>query len=759
MAKRKPPPQETFPSREDILQFIADSPTPVGKREIARAFHIRGDQRARLKAVLRELKADGAVAKPERRKLAPPGHLPAVGVVDVIAVDPDGDLVARPAAWDEESEPPRILVRQEARGSGQPLGVGDRLLARLSRIGEQRYEARIIRRLTRPPKTLMGILETGERGLRLRPTDKREKNDYRIAPGDTLDAQAGELVLAEVKAGHPRLGLKEVRVRERFGRIDNPRAYSLIAIHNHGIRMDFPAEAVDEAEDAGAAELGGRQDLRALPLVTIDDADARDFDAAVFAEPDQDKENPDGWHLIVAIADVAHYVLPGSALDREAEKRGNSVYFPDRVVPMLPEALSNGWCSLVPDQERPCLAVHLWLDAEGELLRHRFERGLMRSAARLTYKAVQAAHDGAGEDVPQHLVDSLLPALYGAYRALLAARKKRGALDLELEERRILLDASGEIAGVETRQRLDSHRLIEEFMIAANVAAASELERRRQPCMYRVHEPPDPAKIEALRTVLESVGLRFSKGQVVRPKHFMRLLEQASGTENALIVNQMVLRTQSQARYAPENLSHFGLGLRRYAHFTSPIRRYADLLVHRALLRGLGGEEDALQKGAETRFEEIGIAISECERRAALAERDTVDRLAAAYLADRVGARFEATVSGVNRFGLFLRLAETGADGLLPISRLPDDYYLYDEHRQWLEGRRWGRRYRLGQALQVRLSEADPLSGALLFDLARDKDDEREREDEEPVPGGWDPLERRLGNRQRAVRKGRRRGR
>ena len=758
MAKRKSPAAAGFPSREDVLEFIADSPTPVGKREIARAFHIRGDQRRQLNDLLRDLRAEGHVGRPERRKLAQPGHLPAVAVVDVVAIDRDGDLVAKPAAWPDDEEPPRILVLPEGRQSRQALGVGDRLLARLSRIGEGRYEARVIRRLTRPPKTVMGVLERADGGLRLRATDKREKNDYKLATGDSLDAQVGELVLAEVKAGHPRLGLKDVRVRERFGRVDNPKAFSLIAIHGYGIPLDFPEQALAEAEAARAAELGRRKDLRALPLVTIDDADARDFDDAVFAEPDDDPANEGGWHLVVAIADVAHYVRPGSALDREAEKRGNSVYFPDRVVPMLPEALSNGWCSLVPGEDRPCLCVHLWIDGEGALLRHRFERAMMRSAARLTYAQVQARHDGrveeeGAQDIPEALAEGLLPALYGAYQALLTARKKRGALDLDLAERRIRLDETGEIAGVETRQRLDSHRLIEEFMIAANVAAASELETRRQPCMYRVHEPPDPAKIEALRSVLETIGLRFSKGQVVRPQHFMRLLEQAAGSDHAVVVNQMVLRTQSQARYAPDNLGHFGLGLRRYAHFTSPIRRYADLLVHRALLRVLAEKQDALPKGEEARFEEVGQAISECERRAAAAERDTLDRLAAAYLANRVGARFEATVSGVNRFGLFLRLSESGADGLLPISRLPDDYYLYDEHRQWLEGRRWGRRYRLGQVLRVRLSEAEPLSGSLLFEL--DEKARRESEDDDGAEaGGWDPLR---GGGSRSRRKARRR--
>jgi ribonuclease R len=402
-----------------------------------------------------------------------------------------------------------------------------------------------------------------------------------------MGAEPGELVLAEVRQGRPRLGLREVRVTERLGAPGGTRTLSLIAIHEHELPVEFSPEALDEATAAGPAELGKRTDLRALPLVTIDGADARDFDDAVWAEPDPDPGNPGGWHILVAIADVAWYVRPGGALDRAAFERGNSAYFPDRVVPMLPEALSTGWCSLNPDEDRPCLAAEMWIDGSGKARKHRFLRGLMRSAARLTYEQIQAARDGDREAVAEALHEPAIAPLYGAYESLLEARRARGTLELDLPERRVVLDEAGAVAAIERRERLDSHRLIEEFMIAANIAAARELETRRRPCMYRVHDQPDPVRIEALRQVLDSLDLRLARGQVMRAKLLNRVIERAKAHPAAAMVNMLVLRAQAQALYSPDNIGHFGLALTHYAHFTSPIRRYADLLVHRALIAGL----------------------------------------------------------------------------------------------------------------------------------------------------------------------------
>ncbi|MBX6322852.1 MAG: ribonuclease R, partial [Rhodospirillaceae bacterium] len=530
------------------------------------------------------------------------------------------------------------------------------------------------------------------------------------------EARPGDGVVAEVTAGGG-LGLAHARVVERLGPVGDPRTISLVSIAEHGIPMAFPPAALREAEAAGPAPLDGRDDLRGIPLVTIDGVDARDFDDAVWAVPDDDPRNPGGWRLLVAVADVAWYVRPGSALDRSAAERGNSVYFPDRVVPMLPEALSNGWCSLKPGEDRPCLAVWIRIDRDGAKRHHRFVRGLMRSAARLTYEQVQQAADGRPDAVTRPLRDAVIAPLYGAFRALLQARARRGTLDLDVPERQVVLGEDGRVAAIVPRPRLDSHRLIEEFMIAANVAAAEALEHKRAPAMYRIHDAPDPAKVEALREFLDSLGLRLARGQVIKPALFTRILDRAARTPYAAMVNELVLRTQAQAAYSPENIGHFGLALRRYCHFTSPIRRYADLLVHRSLIGAYGLGPDGLTPDQAAALAEIGAAISATERRAMAAERDAVDRYTAAHLADKVGTIFGARVSGVTRFGLFVRLDESGADGLMPIGTLPADFYRHEEHRHALVGQRWGRVYALGEPVQVRLVEAHPVTGSLLFHL------------------------------------------
>ncbi|MCH8809368.1 MAG: RNB domain-containing ribonuclease [Proteobacteria bacterium] len=765
----------------------------MGKREIVRAFRIGGGDRIQLKAVMRELRREGALERRPKRKVGRRGHLPPVTVLEVSGIDADGELLARPAVWDEDTVPPTIYLAPEKRGRSA-LAVGDRVLAKLRRVDDSTYEARPIHRIETAPRRVLGIYEIGDEGGRLRPTDRRARKDFILREEDAAGAQPGELVLAEVRSARPRLGLRAARVLERLGEAGSPRALSLIAIHEHDLPVAFSPEALTEAEAAGPAGPGERVDLRDLPLVTIDGADARDFDDAVWAEPDPDPANPGGWHAMVAIADVAWYVRPDSGLDRAAFERGNSAYFPDRVVPMLPEALSNGWCSLNPDQERPCLAAELWIDAEGNTRRHRFLRGLMRSAARLTYEQVQAARDGRPDAATEALVETVIAPLYGVLGALLAARRGRGTLDLDLPERRIVLDDAGAVAAIEPRARLDSHRLIEELMIAANIAAARQLEALGQPCMYRVHDRPDPVRIEALRQVLDSLGLRLdrirtdrthfagsigpvnpvyidkaeqihavdgiadgdshqprsalARGQVIRAKELNRLLDRVSGDPAAPMVNMMILRAQAQAAYSPGNIGHFGLALTHYAHFTSPIRRYADLLVHRALVAGLKLGEGALPAGAEPRFAEIGEHISMTERRAATAERDAVDRFTAAFLQDRLGAVFSGAINGVTRFGLFVTLDETGADGLVPMSLLPDDYYDHIEAKHCLVGRRWGRTYRLGERVAARLLEAEPITGGLILELVEASKEARAETGgarREPArntgTAGWHPLD------------------
>lgn len=716
-SRQKPAP---FPTKEELLTYIRESPVPVGKREIARAFRITGSERIRLKAMIRELEREGTLGRDRGRRFGPAGRLPEVTLVEVTGTDEDGEVLAKPVAWEGEGPSPRIYMAPDRRGV-PALGPGERVLARLKHIGAGKYEGRTIRRISEAPGKVLGVFVLGPDGGRIRPTDRKLKVEYAVARGDEANAREGEFVLAEIMPSL-RLGLRHARIVERLGNMGNPRSIGLISIFSHGIPVDFPAEALDQAAHArpiGMENLGAqkRVDLRDVPLVTIDGEDARDFDDAVWAEPDSDPRNPGGWHLLVAIADVAHYVRPDGALDRAARERGNSAYFPDRVVPMLPEALSNGWCSLKPGEERGCLAVHIWIDSAGNKKRHRFERGLMRSAARLTYTRVQAASEGRPDKLTGPLIEKVIAPLYGAFRALLSARLKRGALDLDLPERQVIIGKDGHIERIVPRPRLDSHRLIEEFMIVANVCAAETLEEKRMPCMYRVHDQPAPDKVEALREFLDSLGYKFAKGQVILPKHFTQILDKTAGTPHSQLVSEVILRSQAQAIYSPDNLGHFGLALRRYAHFTSPIRRYADLLVHRALISALRLGAGELPEESGREFERIGEHISMTERRAAAAERDAQDRFIASYLADKVGASFAGRISGVTHFGLFVTLNETGADGLVPIRSLPSDYYFHDEARHRLVGRQRGRIYVLGDAVEARLAEVDMVTGGVVLEL------------------------------------------
>ncbi len=705
-----------LPSRKAVLEFVEKSREAPGRRQIMRAFPVRGADRAALKTLIDELEEEGVLGGRRAPRLRPAGGLPPVAVVEVTGVDLDGEVMARPQHWRGDGEAPVIYLAAPARGLRAP-GEGDRVLVRLRRQDDGTYEAEPIRRLTRAPARLLGVYRTGGQGARVQPTDRRLKKEIEIPRGEGGSAKPGDLVLVET-TGRARVGLPQGRVAEVLGAADGPGAISLIAVHTHGIPVDFPEGALAQAAAARPVSAKGRRDIRETPLVTIDGADARDFDDAVLAEPDP--ERPGGWHLVVAIADVSFYVRPGDALDRAALERGNSVYFPDRVVPMLPEALSNDLCSLRPHEDRAALAAHIWMDGEGRIQRHRFERVLMRSAARLTYEQAQSAIEGRPDAVTAPLLEAAIEPLYGAYRVLEAARKRRGALKIDMPERIVEIGDDGQVAAISARARLDSHKVIEEFMIAANVAAAEALEKRRRPVMYRVHDNPDPAKVVAMSDFLAELGLRLPKGQVTRPAQFNGVLAHAKGTDSETLVNELVLRCQAQAVYAPDNLGHFGLGLRRYAHFTSPIRRYADILVHRALVDAFELGPGSLPEGAGAEFGEIGEAISGHERRGVAAERDAGDRYAAAFLTARVGGLFEGRVNGVTHFGLFVTLDETGADGFVPISTLPSDYYDHDERHHCLVGRETGRRYGLGDALEVRLTEADPMTGSLVLEVMGD---------------------------------------
>jgi len=712
MTKSRPPKHVPLPTRQQILDFIRSSEGKVGKRELARAFQLSGADKIPLKAILKDLERDGAVERGHKRRFGRLGALPEAGIVEIVGSDADGELIARPVAWEGEGRPPKVVMAPMRRGEVM-VGIGDKVLAKLRRIRDDLYEGRAIRAVGEARARVLGVFEPMPDGSgRIRPTSRREKSHFLVPRGETGGAEAGELVVADLLPGRL-YGLRQAAVKERLGRLGAPKSVSLVAIHANDIPFEFPDDALRQAKAAKAAPLGDRVDLRRVPLVTIDGEDARDFDDAVWAEKDGE-----GWHCLVAIADVAWYVRPGDALDREAFKRGNSVYFPDRVVPMLPEELSNGWCSLKPDEDRTCLVAEFWLDRVGNKTRHRFLRAMMRSAARLTYTRVQEARDGNPDDQTGPLLGPVIEPLYGAWAALLAARERRGVLELDIPERKVEIAEDGTVQAIRPRPRFDSHRLIEDFMIQANVCAAEELERLHQPCMYRVHDLPAPEKLENLRTFLSSLDLSLPKGQVLRPAAFNQILAKVKDTAHEALVNEVVLRSQAQAVYSPENLGHFGLGLARYAHFTSPIRRYADLLVHRALVSGLKLGEGGLPPDAGTEFDEAGQHISATERRAATAEREAVDRYVTAFLADRVGASFAGKVSGVTRFGLFVTLAETGADGLIPVGALPDDFYLHDEIHHALVGKRTRRTFQLGQILEVVLHEADTVTGSMVFHLA-----------------------------------------
>jgi ribonuclease R len=707
-----------LPTREQILDFIAQSAEPAGKREIARAFGLSAQDKIALKALLKDMADEGLIDGGPGRAFHRMGGLPKVTVLRVADVDDSGAVWAVPERWEAETPPPRLRVRERKRGA---LGVGERVLARTEEAG-QGWIAHPMKTLAPAAERLLGVLREDGGRFWLQGVEKRERREYPVS--DTGGAAAGDLVLCERAGRPPRV---TARVVERLGDPFEARSFSLIAIYALGIPDRFADEALAEAERVAGQPLGeGREDLTHLPIVAIDPADARDHDDAIWAAPDDDPANAGGWRAVVAIADVSFYVRPGSELDREARRRGNSVYFPDRVVPMLPEVLSAEVCSLKEGEDRAALACHLTIGPQGALKTWRFSRARVRIAANVAYEDAQAIVDGRppspdpGGERDKRLKPWLAD-LWGAWRALSAARDARQPLELDLPERRVVLDEKGRILSVAPRARLDAHRVVEDFMIAANVAAAKGLEARTAPVMYRVHEPPSREKLVALKDYLATFDIALALGQVIRPATFNQLLERVGDADARPQIMEQVLRTQTQAYYGPENHGHFGLALGSYAHFTSPIRRYADLLVHRALVSayalgpgGLAGNED---------FGRVGEAISSLERRAMEAERDTIDRYVAAYLSERVGEVVEARVTGVASFGLFATVEGIGGDGLLAARDLGQEYFRWDEAARTLTGEHSGEVYASGRHLQLRLAEANPVSGALRFELPEGKGD------------------------------------
>lgn len=715
MKKSKTPTNARALDKARVLELFATNPGAT-KRDLAKLLGLKGSDRIVLKRILKELEADGAIEGRRKQGFVKRGELPEVGLIEITGLDEGGEMLAKPLNWNSNEEPPQIYVTPPKEG-GAPA-PGDRLLARLERHGEA-YEARIIRKLEREtPTKLVGVLrDAPSTGWRLVPIDKKSRTEFAVDKSDLNGAKHNELVTAEPKAGRI-AGFARVKVVERIGSMDSPKTISLIAIHDHGIPTEFPKSVIEEAGAAKPVDPRGRTDLRATPLVTIDPPDARDHDDAVWAGPDSDPANPEGHVVLVAIADVAHYVTPGSALDKEAIKRGNSAYFPDRVVPMLPEELSADLCSLKEAVDRPCLAVRMVFDKRGRKKSHVFLRAVMRSAARLTYAQAQAAFDGNPHEGMSGIVKKTLADLWEAYKSLTHARNLRDPLDLDLPERRVVLGADGKVASIAYRERLESMKLIEEFMVLANVAAAEALEKARTPLIYRVHDTPSKEKLFAFSDFLRTLNISFAKGQVVQPGTFNRILAASKGKPHEAVMNDVVLRSQAQAIYDPANIGHFGLNLEKYAHFTSPIRRYADLIVHRALIKAFG-----LGEGGLTEREMAGLGttaehITMTERRAMAAERDSTDRYVAAFMEERVGETFDARVTGVTRFGLFVRLADSGAEGLIPIRSLGADFFHHDEKRQALVGQRSRASFGMGDVLTVKLMEAAPLTGGLRFALA-----------------------------------------
>ena len=716
-----------LPSREQILEFIGNSDQSAGKREIARAFGLSGADKIALKKLLGDMADEGLIDAAPGRAFHQMGGVPKVTVLRVVDIDDSGQAWAVPERWEADAPEPRLRVL-ERQGKGGAVGVGDRLLARTEQRGNG-YAAHPMKKLLKSSELILGVVHKEGEGFWLRPVEKKERRELPIS--ELARAEVGDLVLAEKSGRPPRL---TARVTQILGDPFAPRSFSLIAIHKHGIPDQFPDSVVEEAERVARLDLGAREDLTHIPIVAIDPADARDHDDAVWAAPDDDPANPGGWRAIVAIADVSFYVRPGSALDKEARKRGNSVYFPDRVVPMLPETLSAEICSLKEGEDRAALACHLQIAQDGQLKAWRFTRARVRIAANIAYEDAQAAVDedkievssspcsmpeieqSAPAVLPEIVQSTLLP-LWACWRALYAARTRRAPLELDLPERRVVLDEKGRILSVAPRERLDAHKLIEDYMIAANVAAAKALEAKKAPVMYRVHEPPGREKLVALKEYLKTFDVEFALGQVVRPATFNHIIERVGEADFRPQIMEQILRSQTQAYYAPANHGHFGLALGSYAHFTSPIRRYADLVVHRALVRAWGLGEGGLSDSEAEAMEVTGELISQLERRAMEAERDTIDRYVAAYLSERVGEIIDCRITGVQPFGFFATVEGLGGDGLIPVSTLGADYFRYDEASHALTGDDSGVAFTSGQRLKLRLVEANPVSGGLRFEL------------------------------------------
>jgi len=651
--------------------------------------------------------------------------LPNVTMIEIQRIDKNGELRGRLVSNKKQFSANYEIFVSPLAGNSASLSVGDRLIARLKKNENGSYEARAIKIIETVGGPLVGLIELiYDRNKdasfgRIKPTDRRFKKEFIVASNHLKSSKSGELVLAERLAGYHH-NLPKAKVLKRLGPISSDKIISLVAIHSNNIPVKFPRVVIKQSKSLIQADIQNRKDLRSLPFVTIDGPDAHDFDDAVWAEPDTNPDNVGGWHAIVAIADVTYFMRAGDPLDIEARNRGNSVYFPDRVVPMLPEHLSNDLCSLKPGEDRACLAVHLYICPRGNIKHYNFERGLIRSIARLDYLQFQLAIERKPSDVLKPYFENVVMPLYNTYLALSDARIRRGALDLELPERRVTLDSNGHIKSITEAPRYDSHKLIEEFMIAANVAAAQILENKSVGCIYRIHDQPDSEKLEALTEIISALKLKVPRNHQFNNKQLNKILNKSADGPFKHITNTLILRAQSRAEYSTKNIGHFGLGLSNYTHFTSPIRRYSDVLIHRAIITTLQLGDGGFQPEDKNELDNICSHISTTERRASIAERTATDRYAANYLIKYEGSELCGRISGITRFGVFVQLDETGADGLIPFRTMQKSRRPYSQGDNSIS--LGSTTLKLGDHVVVKLQEVNIVTAQLILSLIKIND-------------------------------------
>ncbi len=698
-----------------ILSYLGKKSGLVSRRDMADHFNIRAEARVALKELLKTMVAEGVLLK--KGKSYQSARQDFFFEAQVSGLTEEGEALLTPLKWPFEANQSQMILK----GDRKAPAFGEKILVKCQDLTQNPLLVTFIKSLEITREILTGIFQQVGAAGTLLSTNRKDNRAVFIPPEGTLNAHEGDFVELEVLKTDRKKRL-EARVLKNYGPYAEAISPSFIAIRSHGLLETFSEKADLEALSATIPSLDNRVDLRHLPLVTIDDEDARDFDDAIYALEDEDASNPQGWIIWVAIADVSHYVTPGSALDDEALERGNSVYFPDQVLPMLPENLSNNVCSLKPQEDRACVAVKMRIDRRGHLLDYNFMRGLMRSYNRLTYQGVQQALEGQHTSYDAFTVEKILHPLYKAYGILRQARNARGALDIERSEERIYLDKKGHITKIAPRPHYDSHEIVEEMMILANVATAIYLTDHQRLGIFRVHDQPDGDKVYALSEFLKTLGLSLAKGQAIRPKVFNKLLSEAKKTPYHFAVQELILRTQAQAQYSPHNLGHYGLGLPRYMHFTSPIRRYADLIVHRALIDLIEGHKKKSFHYTLKDLEEISEHISLRERVASKAERETTERFISAYLSHKIGEVFPCRIVGVTEFGLFLELLNNGAQGIAPFHLLPSDRYEYDRKHHRLIGRRHkGYIFSLGDTLEARLEHTEPISGSIVLSIPGEK--------------------------------------